>query len=255
MRKLILFVLVLVLCQYNLTVSSELAKIKGGQLPLHTTVDSRIELMCIILRLAGNQEYCMGIVDSYINDVENHFGKFREHPAVKLAQKLRAERGVSYDACMSMAVHLTDTEKCGEKVPFQPLPEYLDARWTPANARQFLTEVRQFVKDTKFNEFFADHHSLYETTQSRVENYLKENAHMEWFDEYFGARPQANFTLAVGMLNGPGNYGVRCRTADGREQLFCILGVWKTDKEGLPIFDRSVIETAIRSCRFPSTRT
>lgn len=218
---------------------------KVSPLPLRVAVDPRVELMSIIFRLAGNPEYCSGKVDSYTSDVEKHFGQFPTHPAVKLAQKMREEHSVSYDACMSMAVHLTDTEECEERVPFDPWPENLDRRWTLDNAREFLAATRQFVKDTSFNEFITTHHSLYETTQLRMTDCLEKNAHMEWFDEYFGARPEANFTVALGLLNGPGNYGVRCRTADGKEELYCILGVWMTDDKGLPVFDRSVIETVV----------
>jgi hypothetical protein len=215
------------------------------KLPLRVVVDPRVELISTIFRLAGNREYCQGKVDSYTNDVDKHFGQFRTHPAVKLAQKLREGRGVSYDACMSMAVHITDTEKCEERVPFDPRPETLESRWQINDAREFLAAVRQFVKDTNFNEFIAAHRSLYETTQSRMEDCLEKNAHMEWFDEYFGSRPEASFALAVGLLNGPSNYGVRCRTADGKEELYCILGAWMTDDKGLPAFNRSVVGTVV----------
>jgi hypothetical protein len=45
--------------------------------------------MSIIFRLGGNPEYNQGKVPSYTQDVENHFGRFREHAVVKLATKLR----------------------------------------------------------------------------------------------------------------------------------------------------------------------
>jgi hypothetical protein len=213
--------------------------------PLRVVVDPRVELMSIIFRLAGNPEYCQGRIDSYTNEVEKHFGQFRTHPAVKLAQKLREEHGVSYDACMNIAVHITNTEKCEERVPFETRPENLDARWSPNDAREFLTAVRQFIKDMNFNEFIAAHGSLYKTAQLRMEDCLKKNSHMEWFDEYFGSRTEANFTVALGLLNGPGNYGVRCRNANGKEELYCILGVWTIDDKGLPVFTPSVLETIV----------
>jgi Domain of unknown function (DUF4932) len=233
------------LFQCHFTTAAEPAKTNVDQLPIRVVVDPRVELMSVIFRLAGNPEYCRGNVTSYTNDVEKQFGEFRAHPAVKLAQKLRDEHSVSYDACMSMAVHLTDAEKCEEKVPFDPRPENLDSRWSVNDAREFLAATRQFVKDTNFNEFITAHHSLYETAQSRMEDCLAKNAHMGWFDEYFGSRPQANFTLALGMLNGGNNYGVRCRTVDGKEELYCVLGVWMTDDKGLPVFDSSVLETVV----------
>jgi hypothetical protein len=245
MKKIPLCVFVAIFSQYNFAMSSEPAETKANQSPIRVTVDPRVELMGVIFRLAGNPEYHMGKVDSYTKDVEKHFGEFRTHPAVELAQKLRKERGVSFDACMSMAVHLSDAENCDERVPFDPRPENLDGRWKADDAREFRAATRQFVKDTRFNEFFAAHRSLYETTQTRMKDFLDKNAHLEWFDEFFGPRPQASFTLVLGMLNGPGNYGVRFRAAEGREELYCILGVWKTDKQGLPTFDKSMMETVI----------
>ncbi len=245
MKKFIPFVFVLILSQYNVAASAESAEATAGQSPLCVVVDPRVELMSIIFRLAGNPEYCQGKVASYTQDVEKHFGEFRTHPAVKLAQKLRKEHGVSYDACMSMAVHLTDTEKCDERVPFDPRPENLDARWSAEGAREFLAAARQFVEDTRFNDFFNDHRSLYETTQARMEEFLDKNAHPEWFDEYFGSRPGASFTLALAMLNGGNCYGARCRAVDGREELYSIIGVWKTDEQGLPVFDPWVLGTIV----------
>ncbi len=74
---------------------------------------------------------------------------------------------------------------------------------------------------------------------------LAREAHLEWFEEFFGARPDAHFTVALGLLNGGQCYGPHCRTADGREDLYCILGVWETDDEGLPVFRREVLGTVV----------
>ena len=245
MKKAILLAFVSLLCWYNLAESSQSAATQSPQLPLRVEVDQRVELMSIIFRLAGNSEYNQAKLDSYAKDVEKQFWIFRLHPAVRLARKLRQDRGISYDACMSMAVHIIDTQSCQERIPFEPRPESLDSRWTTENAREFLAATRQFVKDSNFNDFFAAHKSLYETAQSRLEDYLKKNAHMEWFDEYFGARPEANFTIFLGLLNGPSNYGATFCTPDGKEELYCILGIWKTDNKGLPVFDDSVMETVV----------
>jgi hypothetical protein len=213
--------------------------------PLRVVVDPRVELLSIIFRLAGNSEYNRGRVASYTNDVEEHFGGFREHPAVQLAGQLRRTRGVSYDACMSMAVHLSDANALEEKVPFDPHPEGLDGRWPLQGAREFLEKARQFVKDTSFQEFIEKHQPLYETAESRMREVLEKEGHLEWFSEFFGERPQASFTVALGLLNGGACYGPRCRTPDGQEELFCILGVWKTDGQGMPQFDRSMLDTVV----------
>jgi hypothetical protein len=42
------------------------------------------------------------------------------------------------------------------------------------------------------------------------------------------------------LLNGGSNYGPHRRDAAGNEELFCILAVWQTDKQGLPVFGNGV---------------
>ena len=90
--------------------------------PLRVAVDQRVELMSLIFRLAGNPEYSRGRVESYNLDAERHFNRFRDHAVVKLARELRRTSGVSYDACMSLAVHLDNAEKLQPVVPSGPGP-------------------------------------------------------------------------------------------------------------------------------------
>ena len=111
-------------------------------------------MMSIIFRLAGNPEYGQARLDSYSRDVEQHFGRFRNHPAVEVAKRLRRTRGVSADAPMTMAVHLTDAEKLQTKLPLEPWPDSLDGRWTAEGAREFLEAARQFAREAAFEEFY-----------------------------------------------------------------------------------------------------
>jgi hypothetical protein len=96
---------------------------------IQVQVDPRVELVSLIFRLAGNPEYNQGKVESYISDANERFGKFSEHKVVVLARKLRNTRGVSYDACMSLAVLMTDVNDPALRVPLEPWPESLDKRW------------------------------------------------------------------------------------------------------------------------------
>src|SRR5262249_15611689 len=167
------------------------------------------------------------------------------HPAVQLAQKLRNSRGVSYDACMSLAVLLTDARQPALKVPLSPWPESLDKRWNIESANEFVLATKQFVKDTGFENFVQQHQALYQTTEERLRELLQKEAHLEWFHDYFGELPQASFTVVPGLLNGGACYGPHARDSAGREELFSILGVWETDSQGLPAFPRNVVATIV----------
>ena len=208
-------------------------------------VDARIELISLIFRLAGNPEYTQGRVASYSADVEKQFGEFGNHPVVTLARQLRASRGVSYDACMSMAVHLADADELKLRLPLAPWPEALDRRWSVEGVSGFLAAARQFMAASSFRRFFDQHRSLYATTESRLRKLIEQEAHLEWFREYFGERPQAAFIVVPALLNGGACYGPRFRGAAAQEELYCILGVWKTDAQGLPEFARDMLSTIV----------
>jgi hypothetical protein len=205
-------------------------------------VDPRVELLAIVFRLAGNPEYQRGKVPAYTEAVEARFGKLRGHDVVKHAAALRRERGVSFDAVMSLAVHLDPK--------FHPAvalakAERLDRRWPVAEIDLFLEELRDFAERGGAAEFFRSQRDLYETTARRMQEVLDAKVKMDWFDGFFGSRPTARFSLSLGLLNGGGCYGPSVLRADGTEDLHCVLGVWMTDAEGRPAFDGSVVPTVV----------
>ena len=65
-----------------------------------------VELMSIISRTAGFREYCMDNGGQYTSDIEAWFSAYGQHPTVSYIKELRKNYGISYDAVMSMAVHL-----------------------------------------------------------------------------------------------------------------------------------------------------
>lgn len=208
-------------------------------------VDPRVELMSIIFRLAGNPEYNQPRVSGYAADVEAGFRPLADHPAVQLARRLRAEHGVSYDAVMSMAVHMDEALSPKERAPFDAASCRLDGRWPRDPAREFLKLAGDFAEKGQFQAFLAEHRQMYDTAAQRLRAVLESEAHLEWFERFFGARPTARFTVCLGLLNGGACYGPSFADAAGSEELFCVLGVWMTDEAGLPRFDRHVVPTVV----------
>jgi len=205
------------------------------------TVDPRVELMSIVFRLAGNPEYQKGRVDAYTNDVETHFGPWREHNLVKMARSLRKSSGVSYDAVMDYAVHLT--AELEPVLPFSSLAQSLDGRWRPKAASAFQRELKRFAQDTDFPAFFAAHQPLYSAAVVCMQDVVRQHGHLDWFDRFFGAAPGARFNLILGMLNGGNCYGARTAFDGQAEELYCILGVWSTDDQGRPSFNQGMLAT------------
>jgi hypothetical protein len=211
---------------------------------LRLGVDARVELISLIFRLAGHPEYNTAQVISYRQDAEKQFGGFRDHPCVQMAKQLRNSQGISYDACMSLAICLTAADDPQLRIALNPWPDCLDRRWTVESATNFVALLGRFVRDTGFTNFISSHANLFRMTDSRLKLLLDSDAHLEWFESFFGERPSATFTVVPALLNGGSCYGPHFANTNGQE-FFCMLGVWKTDEDGLPTFDRRMLSMVV----------
>jgi hypothetical protein len=204
---------------------------------IEAAVDPRVELLSLVFRLAGRPEYNRPESASpYSREIEEAFGPFRDHAVVAQAQRLTRERGVSYDAVASLAVHLSDVGTLGERVPFDLPPVALERRWSAEHARGFVRELRDFVEITGFGEFVAEQADFYAAAGGRMEAAVGDLPVLDWFDRFFGPKEDARFRVVVGLLNGPNNYGVRVVLADGSEEISPVIGASSWDGEGLPVF-------------------
>lgn len=209
-------------------------------------VDSRVELLSIVFRLAGSPEYNMCRLPAYEADIEQAFGRFKNHPTVELARRLRNDHGISFDAVVSFAVSITPPPELAERVPFGPDGAGLaDARWHGAHASMFLAALKRFSHDADFPRFFANHRALYSSAEERFEALTRARISLAWYETFFGRPPGADYILVPGMCNGPTNYGPSVRPKSGREELYAIIGVTDSDPGGIPTFAPEIIPTIV----------
>ncbi len=214
---------------------------------VHVRVDPRVELLCVIYRLAGFREYNQGRITSYTEAVDRHFEPWKDHPVIACMQRNRSENAVAYDSAIALAVHMTDD---GTWRPISPLANtdlelYNSDKWSPERAAEAMDLVRAFAADTDFASFQAANQELYDVAEERMRSLLERKCNLDWFESFFGVPPKAPFTLCIGLLNGPANYGSKYRGPGDVEHLYAILGAWLRDDEGLPEFDDSVIPTVV----------
>jgi len=203
-------------------------------------VDPRVELLSIIFRLSGAGEYNQGAVPGYIKAIDSHFAPFKDHEVVQIAKQLRSEDGVSFDAVMSMAVHIKDVTSLAERVPFDAPDSRLERRWKPAKARRFLAAAQKFVEDTNFAGFLQSQKPLIDETDRRMSDFVRQQAKIDWFQKFFGAKAAARLFVVPGITNGGSSYGASLTAEDGVEEIYAIPGVWQVDASGIPIFTQAL---------------
>lgn len=194
-------------------------------------VDKKVELLSIVFRLAEAPEYSSTMFKLYTDRIEKHFGTYKNHELISFAKSIRNSNGISYDAVMSMAIHLDKNLNLLTSVT----DNSLEKRWTKENAAQFVTLLKKFYKDTNCEKFFKDNADLYAEASKRFLP-VYENIDLRWYQSFFGREPKEKFIIINGLGNGPGSFGPSIYYQNGSEDLYAIIGTWKADSAGIPVF-------------------
>jgi len=235
--------LILYLTFINIAASeqkSSLQKSSAINNSIKVGVDARIELISIVFRLAGNPEYNGGAIRSYERDIERHFAGFKDHPAVKYAEKLRETHAMSCDGPMQLAIYIDRNFKA--RRPLDDWPWGLGERWKKQETQEFIEKLQQFAKETKFNEFFEKHQGLYQKGIQSTEAILEKYDMRRWLSEFFGTQKNEDLKLVLGFVNGNSNYGLRFEQGKVKEK-YAIIGVYICSRAGNPIFSSKQLET------------
>lgn len=160
----------------------------GGLKP---TVDTRVELLSILARLADYPEYSEKQYKSYVDAIEAHFSPFRGHPAVAFMRQIRDANHISFDAVMSYAVQLGPPPGLQ---PLMPFVEHLpDSRWTAEDADSLAVLVRQFYRDAQCADFFQRQASRYHAAETQFADIVRQ-IDLPWFRDTMDNRQHSSFT-------------------------------------------------------------
>lgn len=198
-------------------------------------IDRRVELLSFVNALAGFKEYTLGQTNPYRTAFVSYFRPFAGHAAVQHAKRLRAEKGIGYDAPMILAVHLDDNLQL---VNAAELPQ-LDRRWDGVDAEAYAADLRAFAADTKLDEFLVKHADHYRKIEATLRDAVDAEKPSAWYDALLGARDKARFTVIPGPMTGTYNFGVRATRADGTLDLYQILAV--DTPTGLPVVNDDLV--------------
>jgi hypothetical protein len=204
--------------------------VEGQKIAVKATVNEQVELVSIVARLAEYDEFVNNQFKNYATDVDNHFGKHKNHELIQFAKKVR-QKGIGFDRVMGMAVHLNPdlTAKVAltEKVP--------NETWGKKDGLEFVRLLQKFYKDAEAEAFFKKHREMYRTVEGRMQQ-LVDTVNFAWFQKFYGEAQKSRFNLYIGLLNGGGNFGPKVIYPNKKEDLFAVMGTWQTDDSGLPIF-------------------
>lgn len=227
-------------------------KAQNEAFDIKAKVDRRVELFTVVARLAGFEEYSTNTVKKYSDDIDRHFEKYKQHPAILFLKELRKDHGVAYDAVMTMAVHLSPPPELKPQIPFQMAFKdgALDGRWGDIEkAEKFVKLLRQFYKDTDFESFFKSHADFYSTVEQRFQKVV-DKVDFDWYRKFYGELPDGNFYFYI-LLDSRGNYGPEVVFSEKKKDIYALLTTGQVDDEGLPVYGERQLATIIHEFSHP----
>jgi len=203
------------------------------KIELKAKVDERCELLSTVFRLAGANEYVTHEIPIYVDSLDKYFEPYKNHEIVEYCKTYRENYGVSYDAPMSLAVHLQIIDGKISLIP-NVKENSLGSRWNRDSLPRFIELLNDFYTTTKFHEFFVKQSDFIEKVEQTATEYFKK-VDMEWYKNFYGEVPEGSYNLVISLSNGSNNYGPRVEYLDGKEDLYSIT-ICSVDSLNNPFF-------------------
>lgn len=199
------------------------------------SVDERVELLSIIFNIAGAEEYNNLSLESYQNDINSYFKKFKNHELIKETKKLIKNYEVGYDRVIEYALY---TEIKNNKllflngVPDSKIDSILNI--PSGESKKYLNLLNEFYTTTNFNLFFRQHENLYSTA---IKNFdiIRKNIDTKWFNDFFLTNFE-DFNVILFFCNKGHNYGPNIKVSDDYDKIYSVIGVWSIDSVFMPIY-------------------
>ena len=204
---------------------------------IKSEVSETVELMGILSRTAGFQEFSNDLAGQYSKDTEAWFAQYREHPTVTYYKELRAKNGIAYDRVTNMAVHL---EIENGKVKLVGNRDELIGGWKNVDLNDFIKRLNKFYADTRFHDFFEQHQTFYnDFLQAYDKNIIAIKP--EWYGQFYnGAAPAEQFRIIIGFTYGTTNNGASRQLSGQPREVFAVCGYCINSQTGRPNFDSSL---------------
>ncbi len=163
--------------------------------------DERVDLISIVFHYAGNQEYSKVFIPAYAEAMEARFADLKEHPVIGMAREFRRKNGVSYNAIANLAIRLDSPESL--QLTDDSL-ESLESRWPREQLAEFLTQLRDFARQSNFHEFYADQAPFYQKQCEFWQNAFSESQVASWAERFYGETRSLHFTVIPSALENGG---------------------------------------------------
>jgi len=208
----------------------------------------QVELMSIIQTISQYPNILSFLMakdsSNYKTDVINHFTPFRNHPAVKMFDRLSSQpRMLNFSAPTNIMLYTDVNLKLRDDIKFD---DFVINRAAGMDSLNLLLDlIRDFAVKSSFNEFYKKHEAFYINIVERTINNLGSINYVNEFETFYGKK-QKSYNIVLVSLYSSCGYGNSLKCENDMLELFCTIGPRKVINKS-PLFgDPGYLKTMVR---------
>jgi len=200
---------------------------------VYVTIDPRMELLAVVQHFTTwANDHHTNLNFDYVNEVENYFSSFSQHPAINKCQEL-IDNGFTYDAPVNYILFHDYPPELRRMAPYS---DYLTGRARGVtNLADFADKLRDFATKTGFMSFYDSCKTFYNETLTLAFNTLGNMNYIELMEDYYGDTKYKYIIIPTPLFDG-GGYGPRVDLPEG-QYVYNVLGPTRLNN-GIPAFGK-----------------
>lgn len=231
---LVLFHSVNALAQQTYKAPEPVSQIKNH---IAVCVHPQVELISIIQTI-GNYPSILGFLMSkdsceYKTDVKTYFGRYNDHPAVKMFDRLSSQpRMLNFSAPSNIMLYTDNNLNLRKDIVLDDF--VLDRAGGKDSLAVFLNLLRDFAIQSSFNEFYNKHRDYYSTIVNTTAGNLGDRDYIAELEAFYGRKQKSYAIILVSLYNSVG-FGNSLLFSDDKRELYNTMGTMKVEND-VPFF-------------------
>lgn len=204
-------------------------------------VDERMELTTIAFRLAGAEEYNNYDGLAYLNEIDEYFAPFKDHPLMSYIREIREKYSIGYGYVPSTAFLFKiegNSFVMRDDVDYE---EYASHGWEYDSIMHYLELLETFYYDTDFQSFFNTQADRVKITVDEAQQLLS-TVDLDWFESFYGEGLHT-IDCYVGMAMGSNNFHLS-DTGEGFKNTTIVLGCL-SEVSGTPVISEKRVQVSV----------
>jgi hypothetical protein len=169
----------------------------------------------------------------YARDAARHFAPYRDHPAVRMLDKLSLQPGMLNFSAPSNIMLLADESLCVRNDIEKD--EFVISRAGGIDSLSLLLELlRDFAVRSSFSDFFAGHREFYLSLAEQAKTSMGPMNYIAELENFYGSS-QRSYNIVLVSLYGSVGFGNSLLHNDQKREIYNTMGP-RAVKDGKPFF-------------------